>query len=239
MTSQVLTEKDFSYRSAGWSAVASGIIGIFVIVFLIAYLVYRNENLNKGLLFQRLHDGGLVFQFLLFIPAAVSFYRLSQQKNSPISSFTLNTGIIIILLTALFALLIFPKILSDGFYTFPQGLFGVWLIVVNWKLAGSFSRGLRWFGIVVGFGLMLVGLFFVLYAIFVSTIQLRIPAAPFEEVVNVPVTSANVFLHYFIDIGSLLGVLTLPIWTILIGNRLIRQKPAANKGIAKSVADIT
>ena len=106
----------------------------------------------------------------------------------------MNTGIVIILLTALFALLIFPKILSDGFYTFPQGLFGVWLIAVNWQLAGIFSRGLRWFGIVVGFGLMLVGMFFVLYAIFVSTIQLRIPAAPFNEIVNVPITPANVFL---------------------------------------------
>lgn len=218
-----MTQENPSYRSAGWSAIASGIIGIFVIVFLVAYLVYRNENLDQGLLFQRLHDGGLAFQFLLFIPVAISSYKLSQQKNSRVSRSFLNTGITIILLTALFTLLIFPKILSDGFYTFPQGLFGIWLIVVNWKLAGIFSRGLRWFGIVVGFGLMLVGMFFVLYAIFVSTIQLRIPAAPLDEVINVPVTSANVFLHYFIDIGSLLGVLTLPFWTIIIGYKLLRQ----------------
>ncbi|MFT3750054.1 MAG: hypothetical protein QM768_17185 [Agriterribacter sp.] len=223
MELKAITQENPSYRSAGWSAIASGIIGIFVIVFLVAYLVYRNENLDQGLLFQRLHDGGLTFQFLLFIPVAISFYKLSQQKNSFLSRSFLNTGITIILLTALFALLIFPKILSDGFYTFPQGIFGVWLIVVNLKLAGIFSRGLRWSGIVVGFGLMLVGMFFVLYAIFVSTIQLRIPAAPLDEVINVPVTSANVFLHYFIDIGSLLGVLTLPFWTIIIGYKLLRQ----------------
>ncbi|MBS1571168.1 MAG: hypothetical protein KF825_09980 [Ferruginibacter sp.] len=236
MAPKSLTIDNPSYRSGGWTAVASGIIGIFVVVFLIAYLAFRNENLSQGLLFQRLHDGGLVLQFLLFIPVTISFYKLFLQRNFPINRFPLKAGIIIIVLTAFFALLIFPKILSDGFYTFPQGIFGVWLIVANRKLGGIFSRGLRWFGMVVGFGLMLVGLFFVLYATFVSTIQLRIPAAPLEEVINVPVTKANLFLHYFIDIGSLLGVLTFPFWTILIGYRLLRQKPAANIGIANSGA---
>jgi hypothetical protein len=97
-------------------------------------------------------------------------------------------------------------------------------MVVNWKLVGIFSGGLRWFGMVVGFGLMLVGMFFVLYAIFVSTILLRIPAASLEEMANVPHTPANIFLHYFIYIGSLLGVLTFPFWSICIGSSLIRKK---------------
>jgi hypothetical protein len=67
-------------------------------------------------------------------------------------------------------------------------------------------------------------LFFVGYIILVSTIPLRIPAASLEEVSKIPITSANSYLHYFLEIGSLLGVLTLPFWTILIGIRLFREK---------------
>ncbi|QMU28761.1 hypothetical protein [Adhaeribacter radiodurans] len=102
-------------------------------------------------------------------------------------------------------------------------------MVANWKLAVIFSRGLRWFGMVVGFGLMLVEMLFVLFAIFVSLIRLRIPATSIEEVILVAVTAANVFLHNFIEIGSLLGVLTLLFWTVIPGNKLQKQRPAANK----------
>lgn len=77
---------------------------------------------------------------------------------------------------------------------------------------------------VVGFGLTFVGLFFVGYIIFVSTIPLRIPPATFEENSKIPITTANTILHYFLDIGSLLGVLALPLWSILIGLKLFLEK---------------
>ncbi|GAB3953449.1 hypothetical protein GCM10028805_37180 [Spirosoma harenae] len=226
MSLRTFTRDQANSRAAGWSAVASGIIGILVIVCLIVYLMYRNDKLTEAIVFQRFHDGGLALQFLLMIPAAFSLHRLLQQKTSANAQWTVYLGIGALIWTAFFALLIFPKILSDGFYTVPQGLVGLWVMCVSWQLAGLVSNRLRWFGLIVGFGLILVGMFFVLYAIFVSPIHLRIPAASLDEVINVPVTSANIFLHYFIDIGSLLGVLTFPFWSILIGSHLIRK---ANK----------
>lgn len=84
---------------------------------------------------------------------------------------------------------------------------------------------LRWFGIMVGFGLALVGIFPLGYAIFVDNIILHIPVPSDEVIQKIPVdTPANVFLHQIIWIGSFMGVLTLPIWTILIGVRLLRKK---------------
>jgi hypothetical protein len=106
----------------------------------------------------------------------------------------------------------------------PQGIFGVWLIFICLRMKGILFKGLRWFGIVVGIGLTLVGIFFVGYTIFVSIIPLRIPAASIEEASEIPITQANIYLHYFLDIGTLLGVLTLPFWTILLGRRLLREK---------------
>ena len=77
---------------------------------------------------------------------------------------------------------------------------------------------------VVGLGLTLVGLFFVGYSIFVSSLMLKIPAASIEEALAVPWTRANEFLHYFIWIGSYMGVYPLPFWTIWLGYVLLRKR---------------
>ena len=77
---------------------------------------------------------------------------------------------------------------------------------------------------VVGVGLLLVGIFEVGYAIFVSPIGLLIPAAPIEDL-EIPVdTTANIILHNILVIGSFMGVLTLPIWTIILGRKLLRER---------------
>jgi hypothetical protein len=79
--------------------------------------------------------------------------------------------------------------------------------------------------IIVGFGLALVGIFPLGYAIFIDKIILQIPAAPDEEVAKIPTdTNANIILHQILNIGTVLGVLTLPIWTIIVGIRLSREK---------------
>lgn len=221
---QTFANNTSPYRSAGWAAIASGAIGILAVGSLIGYLVYRNQTYDLGILMQRFHDVGVILQFLLMITVIFGLSRLSQQLSPAISRLTLKIAVGALLFTVLCLLLIFPKIVWDGLYMFPQGIFGVCLIFINLRLKGIISKGLRWFGIVVGLGLTLVGMFIVGYAIFVSTIPFHIPAASFEEIQNIPITSANIFLHYFIDIGSLLGVLTLPFWTILIGRRLLREK---------------
>ncbi|HEY4323913.1 MAG TPA: hypothetical protein VGN20_07995 [Mucilaginibacter sp.] len=97
-------------------------------------------------------------------------------------------------------------------------------MIVNWRLYGLLARGLRWFGIIVGFGLALVGVFFLGYAIFVDTVMLRIPAAP-EADYPVNYTPANLLLHQVVLVGTIMGVLTLPFWTILVGRSMLKESP--------------
>jgi len=224
MTTQTFTATASPYRFAGRTAIASGAIGILAYMSLIGYLVYRNQVRYLGDLMIRTHDVGVILQFLFMIPVAFGLHKLSQKRSPGMNQAMLTTGIAALSFTILFLLLIFPKLLADTLYMFPQGVFGVWLMIVCWRLPGILSPGLRWFGIAVGLGLALVGTFPPGFAIFVDTIVLRIPAASDVAQANVPMTSVNKILHQILWIGSFMGVLTLPSWTILIGRRLLREK---------------
>jgi hypothetical protein len=141
-----------------------------------------------------------------------------QKKGMEVGRTSTNIAIGALIFTALLLLLGIFKIVSDVVYTLAQGVFGVWLIVANWKLKGIFPSWLRWFGMIVALGLAIVGTFCIGYAIFVDIIILRIPAATIEEVQKIPFdTPANQILHWFIYIGSPMGILTLPFWTLLAG----------------------
>jgi hypothetical protein len=213
-----------SYRTAGRAAIASGIFGIAAYVFLIGFLLIRNQDSQNGTLPIRIHDSCVIFQFLFLIPVSIALLRLIREKTLIITQAMLNLGVGALCFTVLFLLLIFPKILADTLYMFPQGVFGVWIIIVCWRMKGLISQLLRWFGIIVGSGLALVGIFPIGYAIFVDSIILHIPAPSDEVMDKIPAeTTANIVVHLFLYIGSFIGVLTLPIWTILIGVRLLRK----------------
>jgi hypothetical protein len=214
-----------SYRFAGRAAIASGVIGIVAYVFLIGFLVIRNQDAQNGALPIRVHDSCVILQFIFFIPVAIALFKLIQEQSSNISQAMLNVGVGALCFTVLFLLLIFPKIFADTLYMFPQGIFGIWLIIACRHLKGIIPPWLKWFGIIVGFGLALVGIFPVGYAIFVDSVILHIPAPSDEVMEKIPSeTSANILIHQFLYIGSIMGVLTLPIWTILIGVRLLRKR---------------
>jgi hypothetical protein len=116
------------------------------------------------------------------------------------------------------------KIVSNGFYL-PQGIFGVWLIVVNWRLSGSLPGWLRGLGMIVGLGLALVGTCFVGIC-FIYPIQLAIPAVPLESIKEVN-SVANTFFHQLLFYSSFVGVATLPIWTVLTGFQLLKKRRVA------------
>lgn len=217
--------KDLSYRSTGIYAITSGIIGVFAFGFLITYLIIRDQKFEESIYFLRLHDFGAVLQFLFLIPVVKGLYRLLQKQSFKITRISFIIGVGSLLLTALFLLLTTPKIMADVLYLFPQGIFGACLVFFNWHLKGVLSKGIRWFGIIVGAGLILAGIFPVGYAIFVDTIILQIPAASDEAVQRIPDTTANMILHQLVAVGTLLGVVTLPVWTILLGRKLSRINP--------------
>jgi hypothetical protein len=214
-----------SYRSAGRAAIASGVIGIVAYVFLIGFLLIRNQDAQNGILPIRVHDSCVILQFIFLIPVVITLFKLIQERSSTISKVMLIVGVGALCFTTFFLLLIFPKVLADTLYMFPQGIFGVWVIIASWRLKEIFPNWLRWFGILVGFGLVLVGIFPVGYAIFVDHVILQIPAPSNEVMDKIPAeTPANILIHQFLYIGSFIGVLTLPIWTIFIGVSLLRKK---------------
>ncbi|WP_426671508.1 hypothetical protein ACPPVU_09745 [Mucilaginibacter sp. McL0603] len=217
----------FSFSTTGRAAIVSGITGIIAIGFLITFLATRDKDLLSSIIRLRIHDAGVIIQFILLIPVISGLYKLLQENPNYMSRLTLKVGVWALSFTALLLFLGIIKVVSDGLYTVSQGIFGVWLIVANWKLKGIFPGWLRWFGMVVGLGLALVGTFCIGYAIFVSTLILKIPAATIEEIQKIPFdTPANQILHKIIWIGSPMGVLTLPFWTLLLGLRLLKNKNA-------------
>ncbi len=213
--------KRLPHRTWGWAAIGSGIMGILAIVSLIAYLIARESNPDTGILMNRLHDMGVILQFLLLIPIAIGLQRLLQTQNHTGSMGSPLFVVLILCLVIVSLLLIFPKIVSDILYMVPQGIFGGWLIFINLRLKGIISKGIRWFGILVGSGLLLVGLFPLGFALFVDSNPLQIPAAPPEDF---PINGANLILHQVLNAGTLLGVLMLPFWTILLGIGFLRKK---------------
>lgn len=227
MISQTFTKTTSLYRTAGWTAIASGIIGIITFSALITAVNVRNSQGMEGAAFMlfRTHDVGGIIQFLLIIPLAFALYKLSQQRPPEISRTMYNVGVTVLSFTVLLLLLILPKIVADPLYMFPQGVFGVWLVFVCRRMKNVLSRGLSWFGIIVGFGLALVGLFPLGYAIFIDTVVLQIPAAPEAVIEKIPTnTPANNILHYILFTGTFMGIITLPVLTILLGRRMLQEK---------------
>ena len=213
-----------SFRLAGWSAILSGVFGILAIAILLYAVFSRTtwELTDEILLLFNTHNLLSIFQMLLLIPLVFAFQKLSRTKPPEMSRTMLIIGVTALGCTALFHLLYFPKILSDEYYMIPQGVFGAWLIVISYQLSGIFSRVLRWFGIVVGVGLLLVGLYEIGFGIFVDPTALRIPAPDFSSMKDPGPTMANLVVHRMLDVGSFLGVLPLPILSIILGRKLLK-----------------
>ena len=225
MEQQVLTANESSYRNAGRAAIASGVIGIVAYGFLRTAVSERTTWIPPTRIYILFgaHDIAVALQFLLLISVALGLKKLSHQTPPSISKAAFTTGVGAIVVTALLSLLgVGNKVLSNGFYMFPQGIFGVWLIVINWRLSGLLPRWLRWFGMIVGSGLALVGIAFVGIA-FVYPSLLAIPAVPQENIVELNTLTNNIS-HHILYVGSYMGVATLPIWTILTGLKLLREK---------------
>ncbi|WP_426671911.1 hypothetical protein ACPPVU_11800 [Mucilaginibacter sp. McL0603] len=213
------------HRAAGWMAIASGLIGIIGAAFLITFLTGHLKSVSDDEFFLvRIHDGCVVIQFLLMIRFLFALRDVPNQQSTRMSQVQFRIGVAALSFTILFLLLNFPKVLADVLYMVPQGIFGIWLTVACLQKQGDIPGGVRWFGIIVGIGLGLVGLYPIGYALLVDSILLQIPAPSNESLANVPMTTTNAILHIMLMIGSLLGVFPLPIWTILLGGRLISGK---------------
>jgi hypothetical protein len=217
----------FWSRTYGWLAITSGAIGLAAFAVLITAVTTRTTWVlsSRVYLLFRAHDAGVILQFVLLVPLARGLQRLSRRNPPSISKGTNVWGVGAISVVVLLLVLGASKIVNDMFYMLPQGVFGAWLIVVNVRLSGLLPRWLRVFGMIVGFGLVLVGTVFPGLAFFVYPNMLKIPAVSVDNEAFQN-TELNRILHLVLYIGSALGVVTLPIWTLLAGAILLRRESA-------------
>jgi hypothetical protein len=210
------------YRFAGSAAITSGVIGFFAYVALMTGVFSRlsgGEERFWTLLF-RSHDAGAILQALLMIPVVLTLHHIATRKSSGVGGATVAAGVIALSLMILLMLLGFAGVIADTLYMVPQGVLGVWLIAVGRLVPGVVPRGLRRLGFVSGIGLVLVATFPIAYAVLVDPVILRIPVPqPFPDGPDSP---ANGIIHLVLMLGSFMGVLTFPIWSALIGRRLLR-----------------
>jgi hypothetical protein len=217
-----------SSRNVGMAAIASGVIGIAAFGLLMDAVLTRVSWIPPARIYMLFaaHDIGVALQFLLLISVAFGLRTLARQSPPGLSKATFATGVGAVIFVVFLVLLgVGDRIVSDGLYTLPQGIFGIWLIVVNWRLSGSLPGWLRWLGMIVGLGLALVGICFVGLC-FVYPSQLVIPHPPQESIKEVH-SVANTFFHQLLYFASFLGVATLPIWTILTGFQLLKKRRLA------------
>ena len=212
------------YRFAGWAAITSGVLGFFAYTALMTGVFSRlsgGEERFWTLLF-RSHDVGAILQALLMIPVVLTLHHIATQKSTGVGRATVAAGVIALSLMILLMLLGFAGVISDTIYMVPQGVLGVWLIVVGRLVPGVVPRGLRWLGFVSGIGLVLVATFPIAYAVLVDPVILRIPVPqPFPDGPDSP---ANGIIHLVLMLGSFVGVLTFPLWSALVGRRLLRAR---------------
>ena len=229
MDQHALVALDPSYRHAGRAAIASGIIGITAYGLILDVLLTRASWIPSDriwMLFDTF-DIAVGVQFLLLIPAVFGLRTLSRQSPPGLGNAAFATGkwaaIFVVLLVWLG---VGDRIVSNGLFMIPQGIFGIWLIVVNWRLSRSLPKWLRWFGMIVGLGLALGGTCFVGIC-FIYPSQLYIPHPPMESIKEVN-SAANTFWHLIlIKFASPMGTATLPIWTILTGFQLLKKRRLA------------
>ena len=219
------TPANSTYRSAGRAAITSGVLGILALGLLMVGVASMVKSLPDSSDFANLmfrtHHVGVILQSLFMIPVAFGLHMIATQRLPRVDKATLAVGVASLSSIVLCALLFLVNIVADDLYTVPQGVLGVWLMVVNRRMSSVLPRGLTRFGTVVGFGLLLVGTFPLAYGIFVDPIGLHGPIPP--NYPN-PDTTANAIIHDVFYVGTILGVWTYPIWTILLGRRLLRAE---------------
>ena len=90
---------------------------------------------------------------------------------------------------------------------------------ISGRLSVQLGRGVLWLGRISGFGLILIGLGFVIYGVFVAP---RVFAGPLSnaEIDAQTWTTANILAHMLMAAGTLLGRALNPFWLLLLGRRL-------------------
>jgi hypothetical protein len=198
---------------------ASGLLSAIAFACLVAGLATR-VGAETGLLF-RVHDGLAVCAAIAIAFAAVSWRRAPTRRGGEIGAPLATLGAVSGAMTALALILVFLTRASDMLYMLPQAGIGLWLMATCVKQPSGLSRSLCGFGLVVGMGLLLVGGGFIA----IAAAQGPELWALHDQKLGEPdpavwASPLNVRGHQLLALGTLLGVATFPVWTLLAARAL-------------------
>lgn len=213
-------------QRAAIMAIVAGCIGLVSFGLLFGGLVaspYTPEvgriGVSKVLL--RGQDIAVALQALLMILVTLAILR----QPTPLRQvpWLAGVGILghvgVVLSIALF--FAFGAVSGDMLYMLPQGLIGLWLIALC-GAASSLSVWLRVIGALAGIGLLIIAVGDAIIANALGwdifDLRARPPVSP-----EAWASQGNRFGHRLLPIGTLLGRILYPIWTIAVGYKLIRR----------------
>jgi hypothetical protein len=207
-------------RLAGWAAVLSAAAGFAALGFLIAALAAPTPSptsLRRYETLFRWQDGGVLLQALAMIPVVLGLHAtLRTGRRTTVLGLGANACV------ALAVLLQFADLTWDSLYMLPQGLVGLWLVVINRRAVSPISKGLARTGGVAGFGLLVIGVGTLIHVGLVAPRELLGPLTN-AEIDAQSWTLPNVIAHVYLAAGTLLGRTVYPVWTLLLGRALLRQ----------------
>ena len=207
--------------------VLSGLIGLVAVGCLIAALFAPTpsaHSMRRETNFFRWQDAGVILQALLMVPVTLGLYRLSTEARGLGNRLLAGLGVIAQIMLVICSSLIFTGTAADMLYMAPLGLVGIWLLAVSG--GPSVSRSVVWTGRIAGFGLLLIGIGFLIYGAFVAPAIFLRPLTN-AEIDAQSLTTPNLVAHICMALGTLLGRLGYPIWALLMGRALLHSRDRA------------
>lgn len=219
---------------AGRFLLAAGVMGVLALLSLVGALVGRivfaDESAQQAgfivtgfwdALF-RGHDLAGIAQFLLMVRAVFALDAIITSGTAGQRCVLAKFGATAFGLAALSLILVFLTKASDMLYMMPQGAAGLWLVRINRLGAIGLGRGLRALGVVSGIGLLAVGISDIGVVVALGPKMMSI-IGPIPTKVDAAAeqSTLNIVSHIFMMLGTIFGVLTFPVWSILAGRKLL------------------
>ena len=175
----------------------------------------------------RLHDMAAALASLSLAAAAWGLRDAAIRNGGTVGSGIAWLGAASGIATAILLVLIFLTGASGMLYMLPQAGIGLWLIALCARKPVGFGTASLVLGYVVGAGLLLVAISFVMIATALGPALWAVADAGSITVTPADVASPlNSRGHKILPVGTLLGVLPYPVWASLAA-RALRRLPMA------------
>jgi len=198
-----MTASNFSSSLIGWVAIATGVVGIFSLIFIILFF-------TVGQPFGTLNDICIGLTGIMSGVLAWMLYAEHHAQAPLMSQVTLGLAIIGALVVALGSILVIFGIkgwyLAGLYMSVGNALIGLWLLAMNYAVQQNnpWSHGLVVFGLIIGI-IMALGL-------------VAIPGI-FQGIDSWE--SASWYINYIGLPGGIGYLILYPIWCILLGRIIL------------------